>query len=326
MADLGENEVNRIVQAFSRERPGFPQPKQDLAEYQRFNRCLLVDEVDGVKIITIRRPQALNAINDQITDEILSVLMENENNPAVKGFIITGFGNKAFSAGADIGIFPSTLGDREAAANLSRKNSRLVLYIDKMTKPVVAAVNGMALGGGLEHAIRCHSIVAMKNASFQLPEITLGILPGLGGAVVPYRKWPHAAALFHEMNCLARKISAQEAAEIGMAAKVADNYPDMIQAAVDEVNSLQGRIPRISAGKISIPEFQLPDNPMVGSLALSREALSIIMKTIKDGAAAETLAEALEINYQGSGEIACTQAAKEGITAFSEKRAPEFSK
>lgn len=326
MLDLGEREVSRIVRAFSNERPGFPQPKQDLAAYQRFNRCLLVDEINGVKVITIRRPQALNAINDQITDEMLTVFMENADNPAVKGFVITGYGNKAFSAGADIGIFPSTLGNKEAAANLARNNSRLVLHLDQMSKPVVAAVNGIALGGGLEHAIRCHRIVAMKSASFQFPEITLGILPGLGGAVVPYRKWPHAAALFHEMICLARKITALEAAEIGMVAQVADSYPEMILAAVDEVSRLQGKIPQISEGTISIPEIRLPDKPMAGKLTLSGEAISILVKTIKDGAAAETLADALEINYLSSGEIACTDAAKEGINAFLDKREPRFTK
>jgi enoyl-CoA hydratase/3-hydroxyacyl-CoA dehydrogenase len=198
--------------------------------------------------------------------------------------------------------------------------------MDRMGKPVVAAVNGMALGGGFEIAIRCHSIVATKNAFFQFPEITLGILPGIGGCIVPYRKWPQGAKLFHEMICLARAITAKEALEIGMVSKVVDDIPALIKAAVEEVKNLEGKIPRIPDGNVEIPEFTLPDPPMAGKQPLSREAIAITVKTIKAGAAAETFSEALERGYQGNAEIACTEAAKEGITAFLEKRRPEFKK
>ncbi len=153
---------------------------------------MLVDDVRGVKIITIRRPEALNALHDELTDEILGVIREFENDPAVRGFVITGYGPRAFSAGADIGRFPKMLGDAQAAAQYARDCSRLLLHIDRMAKPVVAALNGMALGGGLELALRCHGIVAQRNASLQLPEILLGIVPGLGAMVVPYRRWPES--------------------------------------------------------------------------------------------------------------------------------------
>jgi enoyl-CoA hydratase / 3-hydroxyacyl-CoA dehydrogenase len=326
LRDLGEGEAKRIVDNYSKERPGFPQPKKPLSSYQDFKRYLLVDDVDGAKIITIRRPEAMNALNENIMKEILAVLKENADMPEVKGFVLTGYGNRAFSAGADIGQFPSTLGNREAAAKLARDNSTLLVYMDQMTKPVVAAINGMALGGGLELAIRCHGMVALKQASFQFPEITLGISPGIGGCVVPYRRWPKAAALFHEMICFARRISAKEAVEIGMISSVAENYWDMIRAAVEKVKQLGGKIPKIPEGKISIPDIQLPDHPVAGKLALSKEALSVLVKIIKDAAAAKTLTEALEIGYLGSGDIACTAAAREGITAFLEKREAKFTK
>lgn len=326
MRDCGEAEVERIMQKFQEERPGFPQAKKPLSTYQDFKRYILVDEIDGVKIITIRRPQAMNAISDEINNEILTVLKENIDNPSVKGFVITGYGNNAFSAGADIGKFPATLGNKNAAAQYARDCAGVQLFMDQMDKPIVAAINGMALGGGLEVAIRCHSMVATKNAIFQFPEITLGIQPGIGGCIVPYRKWPKGADIFHEMICLARRITSKEAVDIGMVSKITDDYSEMIREAVEEVKNLEGKIKRIPDRSVDIPEITIPDQPMAGKLALSKEAISIIVKTIKAGAAADTFADALEIGYQGSAEIACTDAAKEGISAFLEKRKPEFKR
>ena len=326
MREMGEAEVNRIAQKFIKDRPGFPQAKQPFVTYVDFRRYLLEDDIDGVKIITIRRPQAMNAVSEEINKEILAILKENLDNPSVKGFVITGYGKRAFSAGADIGKFPDTLGNREAAIKLARDASGLMMFMDQMDKPIVAAVNGMALGGGLEIAIRCHSIVATRNATFQFPEINLGILPGTGGCVVPYRKWPHGASLFHEMICLARKITTQEAADIGMVTQITDDYLEMIKAAVHEVKNLQGKIVKIPEGRVDIPEITVPDQPKAGNLPLSKEGISIAVKTIKEAAAADSLAEALEIGYQGAGEIACIEASKEGVTAFLEKRRPEFKK
>jgi enoyl-CoA hydratase/3-hydroxyacyl-CoA dehydrogenase len=326
MRDLGEAEVGRIMKRFEKERPGFPQAKRSFSDYQDFKRFILVDHIDGVTVITLRRPQAMNAISDEINNEILSVLKEYIDDPSVKGFVITGYGTAAFSAGADIGKFPQTLGNWDAAVDYARDCAQVQLFMDQMEKPIVAAINGMALGGGFEIALRCHSMVATKNAFFQFPEITLGILPGIGGCIVPYRKWPQGAALFHEMICLARRVSAQEAADIGMVTKVVENYSEMIQGAVEDVKNLQGKIPRIPEGSVDIPEITVPEPPMAGKLALSKEAISVTMKTIKLGAAADTFADALEIGYQGSAEIACTDAAREGISAFLEKRKPEFKK
>jgi enoyl-CoA hydratase/3-hydroxyacyl-CoA dehydrogenase len=326
MRDLGDTEVNRIMKKFEEDRPGYPQPKKSFSFYQDFNRFLLVDEIDGVVVITLRRPEALNAISDEINNEILGVLKKVADDPAVKGFVITGYGNRAFSAGADIGKFPQTLGNFNAAAQYAKDCAEVQLFMDKIKKPIVAAINGMALGGGFEVALRCHGMVATKSAFFQFPEITLGILPGIGGCIVPYRKWPQGAKLFHEMICVARPINAKEALEIGMVAKLVDDIPELIKAAVDEVKNLQGKMKRIPDGKIEIPEFTIPDPPVAGKQVLSKEAVAITMKTIKAGAAAATFAEALEIGYKGSAEIACTDAAKEGITAFLEKRRPDFKK
>jgi enoyl-CoA hydratase / 3-hydroxyacyl-CoA dehydrogenase len=195
-----------------------------------------------------------------------------------------------------------------------------------MEKPIIAAVNGMALGGGLELAIRCHGMVATKNALFQFPEITLGILPGIGGCIVPYRKWPKGAALFHEMICLGKPIRIKEAVEIGMVDEVAEDYTDLITKAVALARGMGGNLKRILDGKVEIPKIEIPPEPLAGKLALSKEAVSIVVKTIERGVSAESFREALEIGYTGFGETACTEAAREGITAFLEKRKPDFRK
>ena len=140
------------------------------------------------------------------------------------------------------GRFPKMLGDAEAAAQYARDCSRLLLHVDRMRKPVVAALNGMALGGGLELALRCHGIVALRNASLQLPEILLGIVPGLGAMVVPYRRWPKAAATFHAMMRRAERVSAKAAHELGIVDRLSDDYAAMIESAIERVHALTGQL------------------------------------------------------------------------------------
>ena len=112
----------------------------------------------------------------------------------------------------------------------------------------------------------------------------------------------------------------------GILDQVSDGYLDMIRAAVAEVHNLQGKIPKIPEGPVDIPDFPIPEEPKAGDLPLSREAIAIALKTIQSAALVDSLSDALETNYRGSGESACTEAAKEGITAFLKKRKPEFKK
>jgi enoyl-CoA hydratase/3-hydroxyacyl-CoA dehydrogenase len=327
MRDLGEAEVRRIVEKFQRERPGMPGPKSGFSDYQRFNRHILVDEIENVKVITIRRPHVMNALNNEVNDEILTVMKGDEDNPRVKGFVITGYGPSAFCSGAEIGRFTEMLGDAEASAQYARDCSKLLLYIDRTDKPVVAAVNGYALGGGFELAMRCHKIVATENAWFQFPEVTLGIVPGIGGLVVPFRKWGKtASSIFQDVVRFAKRISVKEALDIGLVTKVTHDYVDLIRAAVSEVNNLVGKIERIRDGPVEIDDLKVVENPMAGDLPLSKEVDAIACRAIREGAAASTFAEALEIGYKAFGETACTEAAKEGITAFLEKRKPNLRK
>jgi enoyl-CoA hydratase/3-hydroxyacyl-CoA dehydrogenase len=326
MGRLGAAEATRIGKRLTEERPGLPLPKRPLADYQDFLRFVLVDDVRGVKIITIRRPEALNALHDELTDEILAVIGQCENDPAVRGFVIAGYGLRAFSAGADIGRFPKMLGDAEAAAQYARDCSRLLLHIDGMKKPVVAALNGMALGGGLELALRCHGIVAMGNASLQLPEILLGIVPGLGAMVVPYRRWPKAAATFHAMMRRAERVSAKAAHEIGIVDRLNDDYATMIESAIERVHALAGHLQAPADGAIAIEPPTPGDAIAFNGQKLSNEVTWILQRAIVDAAAAKTFNAALEIGYRAFGLSVCTAAAREGIEAFLARRRADFGK
>ena len=326
MSDLGTQEVERIVKNFASERPGFPLPKHAIENYTDFPKDILVDDMNGVRIISIRRPQAANSLSAHTCDEILTELKKGEKDPSIKGFIITGYGTKAFCAGADINGFIPTIGNYSAGMALSRGNSKVIEYINGMDKPVVAAVNGLAMGGGVELAVACHSIVADKKAFFQLPEITLGIFPGMGGAVIPYRKWPKACEKLNAMVTQAERLTSAEAKELGIVATVTDGYLDMIKTAIDEVNKLAGNVPRIPDGPVDIPEFTPPAEPKAGNMPLSKEAMGILANVINESAAADSFKNAMEIAYRYSGEISCIDAPKEGVFAFLQKRKPEFTK
>jgi len=316
MRELGDDEVARILSRFSKERAGMPMPRQELGAYQGFLRHLLVDDVDGVKVLTLRRPQAMNALDDEVTDELLAVIREFEHDDDVSGFVITGYGPRAFCAGADIGRFVALLGDAEASAGFARDCSRLLVHLDAIDKPVVAAINGMALGGGLELALRCHSIVAVHGSWFQLPEVTLGIAPGIGAMSVPYRRWPAAAPVFNDMLRLARKLTASEASELGMLDGLAADSEALIALAVQRVHDLMGALPTISDAPVELGSMPAADPQSDFERSLSEQVIGIIEEAVGDCAAAPTLAEALEVGYAAFGVSACTEAARERITAF----------
>jgi enoyl-CoA hydratase/3-hydroxyacyl-CoA dehydrogenase len=313
-----------VLDRFSQERPGMPMPKRAPALYQPAERHVLVDTVDGVKVVTLRRPEALNALHDEMTDEILGVIRRHENDPQVAGFVIVGYGTKAFCAGADIGRFPALLGDAEAAAQYARDCSRLLVRLDRCEKPVVAALNGMALGGGLELAMRCHALIADRRAAMQLPEVGLGILPGIGAMVVPYRRWPRAAGVVHGMLTRAERLTAVRAHELGIVDELADGYSQLIAQAVARVKALAGRTRPIPEGPVEVPPFEQHDARAADGRVLSANVVALIQSAVREAAAASTLAEALEIGYRAFGSVACTAAAREGIAAFSDRRSPDF--
>ncbi len=323
---IGDKETTRIMARLGGERPGMPQAARPLGEYQDFLRHLLIDDINGVKIITIRRPEAMNALHDQLTDEILAVLRRYESDPATRGFVIVGYGPRAFCAGADIGRFPRMLGNKDEATQYARDCSRLLMHLDRMEKPVVAALNGMALGGGLELALRCHAIVAIASASMQFPEITLGIVPGIGAMVVPFRRWPAAAEHFAAMLRRASKIDAATAHRLGVVDALAQDYAGLIATAVDRVEALAGK-PRANLdAAVALAPLPPADGVAESGQPLSRAITAIMDQAIMQAAAAPSFDAALEIGYRAFGASACAAAAREGIESFLERRAPDFVK
>jgi enoyl-CoA hydratase/3-hydroxyacyl-CoA dehydrogenase len=325
MRTLGEQTAGRALMSLREQRAGMPMPKRPFDAYQGFLRHILVDDLNGVKVITLRRPEAMNALHDEMNDEILSVIRRYENDPKVTGFVLTGYGTRAFCAGGDIGRFVDMLGDAPASEQYARDCSRLLVHLDGMKKPVVAALNGMALGGGFELAARCHGIVALKRAWIQMPEVTLGIVHGIGAMVVPYRRWPHATATFNAMLRTAERLKASRAHELGVIDGLADDYAALIAMATARVRELSGKVKPIGDAPVAVSIDPIEARAASGQV-LSRECIQVMEEAILEAAAAPSFAAALEVGYKAFGYSACIESAREGITAFKEKRTPDFSK
>jgi enoyl-CoA hydratase/3-hydroxyacyl-CoA dehydrogenase len=266
----------------------------------------------------------LNALHDEMTDEILAVIRARQDDPGVAGFVLVGYGTKAYCAGADIGRFPSMLGQAEAATRYARDCSRLLVHLDAMAKPVVAALNGMALGGGFELAMRCHALVAQRSAWMQLPEVTLGIVPGIGAMVVPYRRWPAAAETFHAMLVRAERLGAARAHELGIVDQLVDDFDALIRQSVARVHRLAGRVGAIPDGALALAPIDPRDAKAADGRTLSATVVGLIAGAVRDAAVAPTLTQALEVGYRAFGAAACTAAAREGIDAFLGRRSPDF--
>lgn len=142
-------------------------------------QTLLTTLVSNIFTITISRPDKLNALNKKVFDELNLAMDEIDNNADIRSVIITGAGPKAFVAGADISEFNGL--NKEQAMEMAKRGQDTFFRIENSTKPIVAAVNGFALGGGCELAMACHFRIASDNAKFGQPEVNLGLIPGYGG-------------------------------------------------------------------------------------------------------------------------------------------------
>ncbi|RRQ49884.1 enoyl-CoA hydratase [Maribacter algicola] len=174
---------------------------------------ILVEILDAVATITINRPKKLNALNRETIQELHEAISELEDDTEVKVLIITGSGDKAFVAGADISEFADF--SVKKGKKLAAKGQELLFdFVEKLSKPVIAAVNGFALGGGLELAMACHFRVASDNAKMGLPEVSLGVIPGYGGT----QRLPQLVGKGRAMEMImtAGMISADQAKNYGL--------------------------------------------------------------------------------------------------------------
>lgn len=177
---------------------------------------LLIDVTDGVAVVTINRPAALNALNAEVLDDLAAAFAELKQREDVACVILTGSGSKAFVAGADIAAMQPL--DAVSAENFARAGHVVLNTIENFPKPVIAAVNGFALGGGCELAMACDIRIAAENARFGQPEVNLGVIPGFGGTLRLARLVGKGRA--KELIFTGDMVDAQEAYRIGLANKV----------------------------------------------------------------------------------------------------------
>ncbi|PIR16227.1 MAG: hypothetical protein COV46_09130 [Deltaproteobacteria bacterium CG11_big_fil_rev_8_21_14_0_20_49_13] len=252
---------------------------------------ILTEVSDRVGIITVNRPKALNALNPETIKELEQAVKNLDSDKNIRVIIITGSGEKAFVAGADITEFPKM--GKGAAERFAHAGHDLMKMIEGAGKPVIAAVNGFALGGGTELALACDFIYASENAVFGLPEVALGLFPGFGGTQ-RLNKYV-SLGMTRELIFTGRKIKAQEAREIGLVNRVVP------------LNDLMNEVLKC-AGEM---------------IANSPNAISLVKDVINRGATGP-LIEGLTIERTRFQECFDTPDIKEGVAAFLERRKPNF--
>lgn len=250
-----------------------------------------VHDADGVRTLTIDRPERLNALDRQTLETLDAAFAAAAGEASVRVVVLTGAGPRAFVAGADIAQMNQL--DPIAAREFSLLGQRLMRRIERMPKPVLAAVNGYALGGGLELAMACHLRIAADSARLGQPEISLGLLPGFGGTQRLLRLCGRAATL--ELCLLGAPVDATRARELGLVNQVVPAAD--LQA---EVSAVAARL----AGAAPLALRAILDAVVVGGECAMEEGLQF-----------ESAQFAL---------LFATGDMREGTTAFLEKRAPQF--
>lgn len=244
---------------------------------------------DGVAVLTVDRPERLNAFDSSMVREMRAVLARLEGDEAVRAIVVTGAGDKAFIAGGDVAEMRDL--DLARAERFVHAGQQLTVEIERMGKPVIAAVNGYALGGGTEIALACDIRLASDTAVFGLPEVTLGILPGWGGTQRAARLLGRGVAL--ELILTGRRITAEEALRVGLVNRVVPAAELMSEA--QEMARLIAR----------------------NSPAAVRQA----KKAIHRGADAD-LDQGLAIEAEAWLHLIAHPDRREGLSALLEKRAP----
>ena len=244
-----------------------------------------------IGILTINRPDSLNAMNREVLIEFINGLKKIQSDKEIRVIIITGSGVKAFIAGADIKLMQKM--NREEAFDFANLGQELANLIEKSDKPVIAAVNGYALGGGCEIALSCHLRIASDNAVFAQPEVKIGLLPGWGGT----QRLPRiiGRGLANEIILTGRNVSAKEALDIGLVNRVVPQE-ELMNTCFDIANAILKNSPNAIAESIKLIRLAAGTKLKKG---LSKEA--------------KLFSELFE-----------TEETVEGLTAFVEKRPPKF--
>jgi enoyl-CoA hydratase len=255
-------------------------------------RNLLVEDREGVRTITLNRPDKLNALNLDTLAELRAAFDAAAEDASVRVVVLTGAGPKAFVAGADIaemnGLSPVQ------ARDFSRQGQRLMSRIEQLGKPVIAMVNGFALGGGMELAMACHLRIAADSAKFGQPEVNLGLIPGFGGTQRLLRLCGRAAAL--ELCLLGENIDAARALQLNLVTRVVAK--DALEAETRKLaDKLAATAPQALRG-------------LLDAIVIAGEA---------------PLDAGLEFETQAFAIAFSTQDMREGTSAFLERRTPSFS-
>lgn len=252
---------------------------------------ILLSHSNGLATITINRPSKLNALNSETIDELHDALEVCNTNDDVKVIVLTGSGEKAFVAGADISEF-ANFNVEEGAALAAEGQNKLFNYVENLSTPVIAAVNGFALGGGLELAMSCHFRIASDNAKMGLPEVSLGVIPGYGGT-----------------QRLPQLIGKGRAMEMIMTAGMIDANKALNYGLVNAVVSQEALLPLAEklAGKI-----------MRNSSVAIGAAIKAVNANYTDGV------NGYQVEITQFGECFGTEDFVEGTTAFLEKRKADF--
>ena len=252
---------------------------------------ILIAHEQQIATVTINRPTKLNALNKATIQELHTAFKTLESQDDVRVIILTGSGEKAFVAGADIAEFADF--SEEEGGLLAKQGQELLFdFVENLKTPVIAAVNGFALGGGLELAMSCHFRVASENAKMGLPEVSLGVIPGYGGTQRLPQLVGKGKAM--EMIMTAGMMTAEEAKSYGLV-----NYVVPQSELLALCNTIAQKIIKNSPVAIS-------------------EAIKAINANFKEGV------NGFETEIEGFGKCFGTADFKEGTTAFLEKRKPEF--
>jgi len=252
---------------------------------------IITNEDQGLGTITVNRPDKLNALNNQTVEELHSAFLAFRENPDVKAVILTGSGDKAFIAGADIGELFEL--DSESGRIYVLKGQEMTKQIENYPKPVIAAVNGFALGGGTEVALACHVRIASDNAKMGQPEVKLGLIPGFGGTQRLARLVGKGQAM--ELILTGKMISAQHALEIGLVNQVV-TQDDLLLTCQN------------------LAKKMIVNGPL---------ALEYAIQAINRGLD-KPLDEGLLFEADLFGKACLTEDSKEGTLAFLEKRMADF--